>query len=267
LNRRLSAEERAAILTLGKDIERVWAAPSTTDRDRKELLRTLIEEVLLDVNREEENAHLTLRWRGGLLSELDVHLPRSQPSPIRTSEPVVELVRRLATHYTDAVIAGILNRQGKTTATGLRFTANRVSSLRTHWEIPCFKAPEHKPDAETVTIERAAEILGVATSTVHRWLNDGFIAGEQITPGAPWRIQMTEEIRSRFVEQTPKGYVPMIDATRILGVSRQTILQRVKRGELQMVHLVQGRRKGLRIKLPDALPDLFDRLTADGGVV
>jgi hypothetical protein len=67
--------------------------------------------------------------------------------------------------------------------------------------------------------------------------SDGFIAGEQITPGAPWRIRITEELRSRFVEQPPEGYVSMLEAKYILGVSRQTVLQRVKRGELSAVHV------------------------------
>jgi len=50
----------------------------------------------------------------------------------------------------------------------------------------------------------------------------------------------------------------MIDATRILGVTRQTILQRVKRGELHAVHLTRGKRKGLRIQVKDEQPTLFD---------
>lgn len=263
----VSAEERALILALGKDVERVWGAPSTTDRDRKELLRTLVEEVTLGVNREEESAHVVLRWRGGLLTEFDVHLPRSHPAPIRTDEDTVDLVRRLAVHYPDAVIAGILNRQGKTTARGMRFTANRVSSLRTHWDIPCFKASEVPQQGDVVTIDRAADILGIAPSTVHRWLNDGFIAGAQLTAGAPWQIRITDELRARFVDQTPSGYVAMLEATLALRVSRQTILQRVKRGELQAVHVKQGRRKGLRIKLPEAIPTLFPRTASDGGAV
>lgn len=263
----LNAQERAQILALGKDVELVWAAPSTTDRDRKELLRTLVEEVIVDVNREIENAHLLLRWCGGLVTELDVHLPRSKPAPIRTDEDTVELVRRLASHYPDAVIAGILNRQGKVTAKGMRFTANRVSSLRIHWDIPCFKPSQAQQPGEVVTIDRAAEILCVAPSTMHRWLNDGFIAGEQLTPGAPWRIRITDELRARFVDQSPPGYVAMLEATLALGVSRQTILQRVKRGELHAVHVRQGRRKGLRIKLPDAMPGLFDHVAANEGAV
>jgi len=115
-----------------------------------------------------------------------------------------------------------------------------------------------------VTIDRASEILGLAPSTVHRWLNEGVIAGEQLTPGAPWRIRVTDDLRSRFVETAPEGYIPMIEATRRLGVSRQTVLQRVKRGELNAVHVRLGRRKGLRIQVPEALPGLFDRQKTDG---
>ena len=227
----------------------------------------MLEEVLVTRDREEQMAHLTLRWHGGLLSEIDLALRGASFSPIRTDEETVALVRRLASHYPDAVIAGILNRQGRRTATGLRFTSNRISSLRNHRSIACF-APAVEPTAgEPVNVRKAAEILGVAPSTVHRWINDGFIAGEQLTPGAPWRIRITEELRSRFVEQPPAGYVPMIDATRIIGVSRQTVLQRVKRGELQAVHVCRGRRKGLRIKVAKVVPGLFDQSPTDGGVV
>jgi DNA invertase Pin-like site-specific DNA recombinase len=265
--RALTPEERDSILSLGKDLECVWVAPTTTDRDRKELLHALLEEVILKVERDKANAHLTLRWRGGLLSELDVALPRSRPAPIRTAEDTVDLLRRLAAHYSDAVIAGILNRQGRKTATGLPFTANRVSSLRTHWKIPCFERTQQPQDGECMTVEQAACALGLAPSTLHRWLNDGFIAGEQVTPGAPWRIRVNDELRSRFVEDVPEGYVTMIKATHLLGVSRQTILQRVKRGEVNAVHVRCGRRKGLRIQVPATLPDLFNPPTADGGVV
>jgi len=173
-------------------------------------------------------------------------------------------LRRLATHYSDAMVAGILNRQGRRTATGMRFTANRVGSLRTSWQIPRFEPDSQRAEGDLVTVHRAAEILGLAPSTVHRWLNEGVIAGEQLTPGAPWRIRVTDDLRSRFVETAPDGYVPMIEATHRLGISRQTVLQRVKRGELNAVHVRLGRRKGLRIQVPEALPGLFDRQSTDG---
>lgn len=264
--RSLSDEDRAAIRSLGGDISRVWSATTTTDRDRKELLRSVLEEVMITVDREQQKAHLALRWRSGLIHERDVDLRRCHQPPKRTDEETVELVRRLAVHYSDAMIAGILNRQKRTTATGMSFTTNRVCSLRTHWGI---ERVEHadSDEGELVTMRKAAEILGVAVPTMHRWINDGFIAGEQLTPGAPWRIRVTDELRARFVEQAPAGYVVMQEATKILGVSRQTVLQRVKRGELKAVHLRIGKRKGLRIHVPRALPDLFGKQINTRGVV
>jgi hypothetical protein len=71
---------------------------------------------------------------------------RRQPK-IRTPEDTISLIRRLAVHYPDAQIAGILNRQHRTTARGLSFTASRVASLRTHWHIPCHKPGQEKASA------------------------------------------------------------------------------------------------------------------------
>jgi DNA invertase Pin-like site-specific DNA recombinase len=257
--RALTAEQQQRLHALGADLRQVWAAPTTTERDRKELLRTLLEEVIIAVDRAGSCAHLTLRWRGATITTLERTLPRSNPPGIRTDEETIALLRRLAAHYPDDVIAGILNRQGRTTAHGDRFTANQVGSLRRYRDIPRF-APSAKPaDVELVTIKEAAKLLGLAPSTIHRWLNAGFIAGEQLTPGAPWQIRVTEELRTRFVEEAPPEYLPMLEATLRLGVSRQTVLQRVKRGELDAVHVRCGRRKGLRIKVIDTHPSLFPR--------
>ena len=167
--------------------------------------------------------------------------------------------------HPDDVIAGILCRQGKTTAQGLRFTADRVRNFRNHWKIPRFDPSTRTDDGTLVTIRKAAEVLGVATSTVHRWLNDGFIDGEQSTPGAPWRIRINEAFRPRFMEQAPPGYVPMREATNRLGVSRQTVLQRVKRGELDAIHIRAGKKKALRIRVPADNPSLFDQCIQTGG--
>ncbi len=255
--RTLRAEERTAIRSLGSDLKSVWSAPTTTDRDRKELLRALLEEIIIAVQRDEFRAHLTMRWRGGAITEFDLPVPRFQPMGPRTDEDTISLLRRLAALYPDEVIAGILNRQGRQTATGERFTANHVGNLRRYRNIPRFQPPAELAPGELATIRKAAQILGLNTSTIHRWLADGFIAGEQITRGAPWQIRITDELRARIVEQAPPDYLPMLETTIKLGVSRQTVLQRVKRGELKALLVRQGRRKGLRIKVIDDQPSLF----------
>ena len=254
----LSPHERAAILALGDDLGQVWDAPTTTDKDRKQLLRTLLDEVNITLHRDDPGPHarLVLRWKGGAISELTVPLRRRQPK-IRTSEDTISLIRRLAVHYPDAQIAGILNRQHRTTARGLSFTANRVASLRTHWHIPCHKPGQAPANGEPLNVTAAARQLNIAPSTLLRWLDDGFVAGEQVTPGAPWRIRLTDELRAMLSDNTPDGWVPLGYATQALGVSRQTVLQKVKRGELRAVLTRTGRRKGLRIELPTAQDGLF----------
>jgi hypothetical protein len=220
-------------------------------------VRCLIEEVIIELMPEERRATLTVRWRGGAASELAVELSRYQPK-IRTDEDTVALLERLAVHYDDAATPGILNRQGRLSATGERFTAQIVGGVRR-----CRGIPRHEPSAESaggelVTVTKAAELLGVVPSTVRRWLAEGFIIGEQDTPGAPWRIRVDDQLRERFVEQAAPGWLTVKDGTKTLGVSRQTVMQRVKRGDLGAVHVRNGRRKGLRIRVISPHEPLFD---------
>jgi DNA invertase Pin-like site-specific DNA recombinase len=260
----LTEVQREQIRALGSDLKRVWDAPTTTDRDRKELLRGLLEEVKINVLSEENKAQVVLRWKTSAVSELEVLWRSPRPAPLRTDEETIELMRRLAVHHPDAVIAGVLNRQGRKTARGENFTASRVASLRTHWKIPCYQGPAKPSEGPLLTVEAAAQALGVAASTLLRWLNDGFIGGEQVTPGAPWRIRMTTELRNLIVPEVPPGYVTVFQAMRLLGVSRQTVMQRVKRGDLSVVHVSRGKQKGLRIKVLDQQPQFFQEPSTAG---
>src|SRR5246500_3011639 len=83
--RTLSVDERSRLLALGTDLFKVWQAPTTAPRDRKELLRTLLEEVIIALNKEQRSVHLTLRWRGGTIIEIDLNLQR-RPAAVRTDE-------------------------------------------------------------------------------------------------------------------------------------------------------------------------------------
>jgi DNA invertase Pin-like site-specific DNA recombinase len=255
----LTAEQQTRILALGTDLGVIWSAPTTTDRDRKELLGTLLTEVTISLDRAAGHADLVLRWKGGALTDLRVPLTARKQARLRTDEDTIDLVRRLAVHYPDAQIAGILNRQKRSTATGLPFTAGRVQGLRHHWNIPC-----HQPDVHTsensdqlFTIVDAAAELKLPPPTLHRWINEGFITGEQLTPGAPWRIRLTDEIRALFVDDAPDGWLAMLEATLAHGLSRKAIMKNIKTCDLQAVYVRTGRRKGLRIEPPAPEQTLF----------
>jgi DNA invertase Pin-like site-specific DNA recombinase/uncharacterized protein YndB with AHSA1/START domain len=150
LPNRLTDTQRMRIGSLGADLMHAWEAPSTTDRDRKELLRTLLEEVNITLERGQSKAHLVMRWKGGAISQIDLELKRCNTPPLRTDEDTIELVRRLAVHYPDSVIAGIVNRQGRRTVHGDRFTANKIGNLRRYWKIPRFDPTLTSPEGELV---------------------------------------------------------------------------------------------------------------------
>ncbi|MDA3834906.1 MAG: recombinase family protein, partial [Spirochaetales bacterium] len=158
----LTPEQRTQIRVLGKDIKRVWQAPTTTYRDKKELLQILLQDVNISVDRTLNMAHLIMRWQTDAITEIDMELPKRNSPPIKTKQDTIDLVRRLAVHYPDAVIAGILSRQGRRTARDHRFTANRVGNLRRHWNIPKFEAASvPSDDDDLLSVKKAAEILGV----------------------------------------------------------------------------------------------------------
>jgi predicted DNA-binding transcriptional regulator AlpA len=163
----------------------------------------------------------------------------------------VNLIRRLAAHYDDATIAGVLARQHRRTGTGLTFTKARVAEVRRSYRIPafCAHAAPACHDGHVVSITKAAAELGVGISTIYRWLADGFIAGEQLTPGAPWRIRLDDTLRAKVTEHAPEGWLPLRQAAAALGTARQTVLHKVQRGELAAVHVRRGRRSGLRIQV------------------
>jgi biotin operon repressor len=239
----------------------VFDAPTTTDRERQQLLRAILTEVVVTVDRESEQhaAQLRVVWEGGAVTKHTVTLPRTGSHHTRrTDQDTIALVRQLAKQYPDKQVAAILARQGRLTGAGNPFTAHNVHGLRTYHKIPAAPVRATDHDDEMVTIAKAASELNASTATVHRWLREGSITGEQITPGAPWQIQLTDELRQRVHEQAPDGWLALTQAAQALGVARQTVLHKVQRGELAAVYVHTGKRKGLRIQVKPDQAGLFE---------
>lgn len=257
----LSDEELAWLTRAGADIRAVFEAATTTQRERKLLLRTLIDKVVLTIDDDPaDTVAVRICWQGG--AHTDLRLPRRRQGQTyrTTDEDTVALVARLAGHYDDAMIAAVLNRQHRSTATGLRFTKSRVAQLRAAHDIDAF-AGDVTPvgdDGVMVTVAQAAAELDVSVATVYRWLRDGFIAGAKLTDGAPWRIRLDDDLRAKVAEDAPEGWLGLNQAAAALGVARQTVLHRVQRGELTAVHVRRGKRKGLRIQVDHNQTGLFD---------
>ena len=256
----LTKEEVAWLSRAGADLRAVFDADTTTIRERKQLLRLLVSEVVITVDRDAAQAAVRIRWEGGTHTEITVALPRrGVDSAIRTEADTLERLRRLAVHYDDATIARLLARQGVMTATGLPFTRDRVGSLRRKHGItgPTALVGPVGDDEHMVSIAEAETLLGTSRATLYRWLASGFIRGEQHGPGGPWRIRIDEELRAKITSDAPEGWVGLEHAARRLGVAKQTVLDRIRRGELNAVYANRGQRKGLAIELPLPEDTLF----------
>jgi excisionase family DNA binding protein len=193
-------------------------------------------------------ARVELFWNGGAHTELAVALNRSAAKRTDTPHDLVSLIRRLAEHSADAEIAMILAKQGHRTATGLSFTAARVAGIRERASIPAGPRRTATRD-DGVSIHEAARQLGVCTQTIRRWLREGLLPAEQTAPHAPWRITLNDDLRRRFTPEAPAGYVRLTDAAAHTGLARQTILNQIRRGDRDAIHVTQGQRRGLRIQL------------------
>jgi hypothetical protein len=257
----LSEAELERAREVGSDLEAVWKAETTTNADRKRLLRCLIDEV--QVTTEAARYQARIVWKGGEVT--DRHVVRNTSGGTPTSEDTIDLVRRLAEEFDDAQIARILNKQGRRSGLDLPFTRTSVCSLRGNHRIPaCPKKRARDAREGPFTADEAARELGVGMHTVHRWLRDGVLAGKQLTAGAPWQIVLSEEVRKRLASgDAPSGWVGLSEASRRLGLGKSLVAYLVKTGKLKAVRATVGKRTCWRIDVSSATcgrqTDLFDR--------
>ena len=265
----LTDQETAWITTAGADLRAIFGAPATTHAQRKELIRTVITEIVATAGDAAEGegsgrtCQVRIIWQGGASTQVQMPMPASGQHGRTTSEDTLALIRRLASRYDDTTIAQILGNQNRRTATGLPFRNAHVRELRAYHGIPGYQPPPENvtpgcQDAAVVSITEAAGQLGVSSATIYRWLRDGSVAGEQLTPGAPWQVRIDQQLRDRVRPQAPDGWLPLSQAAASLGLARQTVLNKVQRGELNAIYLTRGRRKGLRIQAGHGQAGLFD---------
>jgi len=142
----------------------------------------------------------------------------------------------------------------------LTFNAHRVANVRLNHGIDCYRKSNDRGE-RTFTVDEAARILDVGPQTVLLWLKSGFLKGDQVTSGAPWDVYVSDEDKRRLTAaDAPEGWLPLREAASRLGVSTQTVVNWVKEGKLNYVHVTKGRRPGLRIDVASASCGAQERL-------
>ncbi len=181
--------ERDRLLAIAADLPRLWDAPSTSARDRKRLLRSLIADITLLPGQDHEHARIGIRWHTGASEELTV----ARIGPGRTSREAMAIIRAKAATTTDADLAAELNAAGLTTGRGHRFDAAAVHRAR---NVNGIRAPWSAGACDgAVTIPQVCQRLGVSKSTVLDWVHTGKLAAHQ-TPARRWHIPWDETVEA-----------------------------------------------------------------------
>lgn len=178
------------VTALATDLKAVWAAPTTNARLKKRIVRTVIHEVVADIDDAASEIVLLVHWIGGVHSEL--RLPkRRRGQRNSTGADVIAAVRQLVLIANDDLIAGILNRNGLVTGNGNRWTRERVTALRSYHKIPVFR-PAADGIEPWLNLSKAAQLIGIASKTLRIAAEAGKITGVHPLPDGPWIFGRSE---------------------------------------------------------------------------
>lgn len=177
----------SAFANLAENLSAAWNAPEVTMRARQQLLRTLIADIIVDVDDAVRDVVLTIHWRGGQHSELRVRKPRTGEHGCATADDVLAIMRSMAGRWSDEHIAASLNRMGLPTGQGKTWTAHRVASVRRVRGIHAYRSVEK--DGEWLTMTEAAKTLGVTNHTIRRLIKTNVLPAVQVVTGAPYQIR------------------------------------------------------------------------------
>jgi DNA invertase Pin-like site-specific DNA recombinase len=188
--RNISAAQQAELQDLAKDFPRLWQAASTPAKDKKRMLRLLIQDITVAAPCESPTIVLSVRWQGGACEEVRVDRPQRMADRVRYAEVVVARVRELALEHSDEQIAAALNEAGWLAAKKAPFTASKVQWIRHKHRIPAASIRQWQLVDNERSVEQVAQHFGVSRGVVYYWIERGILAARKANRTAPYRITL-----------------------------------------------------------------------------
>ena len=168
---KLKSAQKKEVLKLAKDFPRLWKNPRTPAREKKRMIRFLIEDVTMI--RGEENITLHVRFKGGAKKTLTLPPPLKGWQYNATDPKIVQMVDELLTDHNYAEIATILDKRGYKSSQGNRFDRNVVKSITYKYKLKTRFARLRATGK--LTADEVASLLGVTAQTVRKWGKEGTI--------------------------------------------------------------------------------------------
>lgn len=189
------APELADFTVLAERLEMLWEHPDTDVRLKKRIVRSLIHEIIVDLDPAASEVVLVIHWIGGVHTEVRVPRRRRGQNSTHTAPETIDAVRALARICSDAMIANVLNRNGRRTGRGNFWTSERVTALRSHHSIPVCSEASRSADG-WLNLTEAAKLVGVSARTLRLAVEHGELQAEHPLADGPWifqRNQLTTE--------------------------------------------------------------------------
>lgn len=180
----LSASDKQRLLDLAGDLRLVWDHPASTVELKKRILRTVIEEIVLDRDVDQQQHVLRVHWKGGVHTVLQVKRNGTGHHSRVTDAKAIELIEELSKICDDKTIAQVLNRLGYRTAQGKGWHQHHIHGLRYTRGLAKF---EHA--GEWLSMEAAAQELQVSDTVIRRLIREGTLPAKQVVACAPWVIE------------------------------------------------------------------------------
>jgi Recombinase/Recombinase zinc beta ribbon domain len=185
---------------LAADLPALWNAPTTSARDRKRLLRTLIADVTVLPGPDRSKARIGIRWHTGATDELTIDRPAHSGTARRSPEAAIDLARRLGPATSNDELATRLNAAGHRTGHGRPFDIEAVQWIRHAYKIP---VPDPYRPGE-ISVAEAARRAGCSTSVIYHWIHTGQLTARRGSAGRfciPWNQQLQADCQRR-IEQS-----------------------------------------------------------------
>jgi len=200
---RFSDEDREKALALGERFDQVWNSPACPVELKKKMVRAVVEEVI--ANEESEGRlKFIIHWKGGTHTMFEMDRPAAAP---RTAAEDIEVIRKMAERYGDGDIAAVLNRLGRRTGKGRRWSQIAVKTARRNHGITGHTRTVEDP--AILSFGSAARYLGVSNTTVARLAEAGVLPVTQVVPYAPWEVRRgaldSEPVRSAVAQLKATG--------------------------------------------------------------
>ena len=167
---KLKQVQQKEVLRLAKDFSKLWKNPKTPPREKKRMIRFLIEDVTMTRGKE---ILLCVRFKGGATKMMSLPLPLKGWQYNVTNPEIVEIVDELLTNYTNSEIAIKLNKLGYKSGQGHQFDRTIVKGITHSYKLKTRFARLRATGM--LTADEVASLLRVTVATVRRWGKYGTI--------------------------------------------------------------------------------------------